>query len=84
MVQFAEAQSHINIQLGFAGLLSEDGQILNVSSVYVGNKRSQVSEGYCKFFFKKKTMSSIACGAPIDEGDRRTVPVVTFKANSGQ
>jgi hypothetical protein len=26
----------------------------------------------------------IACGAPVDEGNRRTVPVVEFKASPGQ
>ena len=84
MVQFAESQSHNNIQLGFAGIMSEDGQMLSVSNVYLGNKQVQVSEGYCKFFFKNKHMSGIACGAPVDEGDRRTVPVVEFNASPGQ
>jgi hypothetical protein len=84
MVQFSESQSHNNILLGFAGIMSEDGQILYVSRVYLGNKQIQVPEGYCKFFFKNKHMSGIACGAPVDEGDRRTVPVVEFHASPGQ
>jgi len=84
MVQFAESKSHNNIQVGFAGIMSEDGQILNVNSVYLGSKQVQVSEGYCKFFFKNKHMSGIGCGAPVDEGDRRTVLVIEFNASPGQ
>ena len=84
MVQFLESQSHSNMLLGFSGIMQDDGQILNVNRVYLGNKKVEVSEGHCKFFFKKKHMSGIACGAPVDEGDRRTVPVVEFNAAPGQ
>jgi len=84
MVQFAESKSHNNMQLGFSGIMSEDGQVLNVNKVYLGSKQIKVSEGYCKFFFKDKNMSGIACGAPIDEGSRRTVPVVVFNASPSE
>ena len=84
MVQFAESKSHNNTQLGFAGFMNEDGQIMDVNTVYLGDKQVQVSAGNCKFFFKNKHMDSIGCAAPIDEGSRRTVPVVGFTASPKQ
>ena len=84
MVQFSEFKAHNNAQLGFAGFMKEDGQIMDVSNVYLDNRQIQVAEGYCKFFFKNKQMDSIACGSAIDEGGRRTVPVIVFTASPGQ
>lgn len=86
MIQFADSKSHHARQIGYAGVM-EDEQILNVHGVYLEPGRSTpVVEGYCKLFFEakgfEKTISSIACGAKIDEADRRTVPVITFKADS--
>ena len=84
MVQFAESKSHNNNQLGFSGLMEADGQIMDVKTVYLGERRVRVSEGNCKFFFKNKELNGIACGAPVDEEGRRTVPVVNFAASPGQ
>ncbi len=84
MIQFTESKSHTNTILGYAGYMDTDGQILNVNKVYIGNTAYPVEEGFCKLFFKKKHIDSMSCGAPVDEGDRRTVPVVVFQAKPGQ
>lgn len=81
MIQFAESKSTHARQIGYAGMM-DDVQIVNVGKVYLeSGKPSTVVEGYCKFFFKEKNISGIACGAKIDEAGRRTVPVVSFKAD---
>lgn len=81
MVQFADSKSNHARQIGYAGTM-DDAEILVVSSVYLETGRATpVVEGYCKFFFKAKDISGISCGAKIDEGDRRTVPVVSFDAD---
>jgi hypothetical protein len=82
MVLFADSKSNHARQIGYAGMM-EDEEIMNVRSVYLeSGKATPVAEGYCKFFFKEtsmeKNVSSIACGAKIDEADRRTVPIVVF------
>jgi hypothetical protein len=80
LIQFADSKSNHARQLGFGGLM-EDAAILTVRNVYLeAGRPSDATEGYCKLFFDKKAVSGIACGAKIDEGDRRTVPIVTFKA----
>lgn len=84
MVTFVESKSHTNKQLGFSGLMDSDGQILNVENVYIGQDNHPVDQGHCKFFFKKRKLDGIACGAPIDQGERRTVPVVIFNAAKNQ
>lgn len=80
MVTFVESKSHTRPHVGFAGIMDDDGQIMDVHNVYIGTENYPVNEGHCKFFFKKKKMDGIACGAPIDQEDRRTVPVVVFDA----
>ena len=84
MVLFSESKSVNNMHIGFAGFMEEDGQIMNVSRVYLGKKKIEVTEGHCKFFFKNRHMHSVSCGAPVDENGRRTVPIVSFTANPGQ
>jgi hypothetical protein len=86
MIQFADSKSNHARQIGYAGMM-ENEQILNVHDVYLESGRpTPIVEGFCKLFFEakgmEKTISSIACGAKIDEADRRTVPVITFKADS--
>lgn len=81
MVQFSEKQSHHGAILGFAGTMDADGQVLEVDRVYLEpGKATPATDGACKFFFERKEMTSIVCGAKIDEGNRRTVPVVAFDA----
>jgi hypothetical protein len=88
MIQFAESKSHyvnINTQIGFAGLMEGDGQIMDVQNVYLeSGKLISVTESNCKFFFKNKHMSGIFCGVKIDDGGRRTVASIVFKTNPGQ
>ena len=85
MIQFAQKESHHGQILGFAGNMESGGQILDVDHVYFApGQATPVTEGFCKFFFTGKHMSAISCGAKVDEGQRRTVPVITFQALPGQ
>jgi len=85
LIQFVDSQSNHARQLGFGGLM-EDAAIMSVHNVYIEIGRASVaSDGACKLFFEKQAISGIACGAQIDEGDRRTVPIVSFVvAKSGK
>ena len=52
MVQFVESKSVNNMQLGFSGLMEDDGRTLNVTSVYLGNKKIQgndITKCLCTF-----------------------------------
>ena len=81
MVQFANSQAHHSPIVGYAGVM-EDAQILDVERVYLEpGHASPVDEGNCKFAWKAGRIDYIACGAPVYEGSRRTVPVVVFIAS---
>lgn len=85
MVQFAESKSQYSQPLGFAGLMEEGGQILDVSKVYLHpGEASPVVSGACKFFFNGKHMQSIVCGSRVEADNRAIAPVVVFTAASGQ
>jgi hypothetical protein len=78
MIQFADSQSNHARGLAFAGFL-RDTKLLDVHNVYLETGRASVAaDGGCQMFFEKQEISAIVCGAKIDEGERRTVPVVTF------
>jgi hypothetical protein len=81
MVQFVETKSTHDPQIGYAGQM-DDENILNVFNVYLeaGRPPSKASDGACKFFYNGDALSSMACGAKIDEAGRRTVPIVVFNA----
>jgi len=84
MIQFADSKSNHARQIGYAGMM-EDEEIMNVRSVYLeSGQPTPVADGNCKFFFSKKNISGIACGAKIDEAGRRTVPIVSFDADPTQ
>jgi hypothetical protein len=71
--------------MGFAGYMDSDGQIMAVDHVYLEEgKPTRVTEGVCKFFFSKPHLKAIMCGAKIDEGTQRTVPIVVFEASPRQ
>jgi hypothetical protein len=85
MIQFSQKESHHGAILGFAGKMESDGHMMDVERVYLEpSVATPVEEGRCKIFFKGKNMSGIFCGAKIDEGSRRTVPIVAFNAAPGQ
>ena len=85
LIQFANTAALHSLPIGFAGLMQENGEILDVQNVYLeGGKPTHVTEGVCKFFFKNKHMSAILCAAKIDEDGRRTVPNILFEASPGQ
>ena len=84
MVQFAQRESHHDPILGFAGRLDSAGVTLSVDRAYLRNGQSTaVNEGACKFFFKGKNLSGMACGAIVDETGRRTTAIVGFEAGPG-
>lgn len=83
MLNFSESKSQTSSAIGYAGFMEPDGLTMNVDRVYLAGKQFQVTEGACRFFyFPNKQVKDIVCGAPIDQGDRRTVPVVSFSASS--
>jgi hypothetical protein len=78
MIQFVDSQSSHARALAFAGFL-RDAKLMDVRNVYLETGRaSAVADGNCQIFFDKQAISGIACGAKIDEGERRTVPIVAF------
>jgi len=85
MIQFAQKEAHHRSILGFSGRLEPDGIMMQIEHVYLEQgKATTASDGACKFFFKDKHISSIFCGAKIDETGRRTSAIVVFDAVSGQ
>jgi hypothetical protein len=85
MIQFAQKESHHGPILGFAGKVEDDGIMMSVDHAYLtAGTPTTVSEGMCKFFFKNRHMSGIACGIKVDETGRRTTAIVTFNAAPGQ
>jgi|GEM_PF-1234637 len=80
LIQFVDSTSNHSRIIGYGGLM-EDDVILTVRNVYLEIGRSSAaSDGACKFFYADGRLSGLACGAQIDEGDRRTVPIVAFEA----
>lgn len=85
MIQFSERRSNRQDPIAFAGGLDEP-KILTVERVYLTPGRQSIpTDGYCKLFYRSGTrargisdVESIVCGAQIDEGTRRTVPVIQF------
>jgi hypothetical protein len=81
LVQFAEKASYNNPLLGFGGV--QDGLIINVQHLYIQNSEPlSVTESGCKFFFQANRLTSVFCGAHVDQGARRTTAVVVFKPRS--
>jgi hypothetical protein len=75
---FVEKQSETNPQLGYAGHFTERDMV-RVERVYLRSGVAQtVDDGACKIFRKGGQISGISCGAKLDQGDRRTVPIVGF------
>lgn len=84
LIQFVDSQSNHSRILGFGGLM-EDETILSVRNVYLEIGRASLpSDGACRFFYEDAALSQIVCGAKIDEGDRRTEPIVTFETAAPQ
>lgn len=87
MINFLEKQANHAPTLGFAGQVENDGIMMPVDHVYLEpEKATPVSEGVCKFFFEDQDrhMKGIVCVIKADEGGRRTVAAVEFRAEPGQ
>lgn len=85
LVQFTEKEAHHGQIIGYAGMMVPGQNILIVDHVYLTqNEQTPVTEGYCKFFYTATRLSGVACGAKVDEGSRRTVPLISFKVAPGQ
>lgn len=79
LLTFSEKRSHTRPQIGFAGYMPEPDMI-QVQRVYLqSGVATPVDDGACKFFRKQGRIDSLFCGAKIDQGDRRTVPIVAFQ-----
>lgn len=82
IIQFTQKKSHHSPILGFAGKIENDGIMMPVDRVYLAaGQPTTVSDGWCKFFFKSRQVSGIACGMKVDETGRRTTAIVEFDAN---
>lgn len=89
-VQFFDSKSRRR-ELGFAGVMEDDGQIMDVVLIYLQPLNSTpATEGACQFVFEKPSMletlhlKSLFCGAKIDKAGRRSVQIIAFEANPGQ
>lgn len=81
MITFLDKKSQNGNSLAFAGRVEQDGIIMNIDKAYFKpGKATEISEGWCKFFFKGQNMSSIVCGAKVDENGYRTTAIITFDA----
>ena len=79
LLTFSEKRSHTRPQIGFSGYMPEPDMI-QVQRVYLqSGVATLVDDGACKLFRKQGRIDSLVCGAKIDQGDRRTVPVVAFQ-----
>lgn len=79
LLTFAELQSHTRPQIAFAGMMT-DRQMVDVQRVYLSTgKATPMDDGACKFFYKGPRISGVFCGGKIDQGERRTVPLVAFE-----
>ena len=86
MFQFADKRSRHQRPIGFAGTMSEPN-MLTIERVYIEPRIALVpNEGYCRLFFpdgaaqgRLSKISSVVCGAQIDQQDRRIVPVIAFE-----
>lgn len=79
LLTFSEKRSHTRPQIGFAGYMPEPDMI-QVQRVYLQSGVAiAADDGACKLFRKQGRIDSLVCGAKIDQGDRRTVPVVAFQ-----
>lgn len=88
MFQFADKRSNHQRPIGFAGVMNENN-MLTVERVYIEpGVAIAPNEGYCRLFFPDgasqgglSKISSVVCGAQIDEQDRRIVPVIAFEVH---
>jgi hypothetical protein len=85
LINFLERRSNHTTPLGFAGRVDSSGQLMEVEHVYLqSGYQTTVSEGFCKFFFRRRHMTDIVCGMKVDEVGRRTAAIVSFEAAPGQ
>lgn len=86
MFQFADKRSNHQRPIGFAGAMGEPN-MLTVERVYIEPGVALApNDGYCRLFFpdgatqgRLSKISSVVCGAQIDEQGRRIVPVIAFE-----
>lgn len=79
LLTFSESKSHTRPQIGYAGLMVDD-EMIQVQRIYLQSGVAiPADDGACKIFRKGGRISGIACGAKVDQGGRRTVPIVAFE-----
>ena len=85
MISFLEKRDHKASNIGFGGMLALDGITMDVQRLYRGNNKGvPVTDGACKLFYKGRTLSSIFCGAVVDEEERRSTAVIGFDVRLGR
>jgi hypothetical protein len=85
LIQFAQKGSDQQRIVGYAGMMENDGQTLDVDHIYLEpGKPLTATDSACKLFFTQPRLTDIVCGGQIVEGARRTVATVIFKAAPGQ
>jgi len=84
LVTFTEKQSETSQSIGFAGHFG-DKDMIQVERIYLGGGDPiPADDGACKIFRTNGRITGLFCGAKIDKGKRRTVPLVSFKVNATQ
>lgn len=78
LISFSLKGSHHSPNISFAGVPNNDGAV-DVDRVYFSSKDpTAASEGLCKIFRENDKITGIGCGAKVDEGHMRTVPIIAF------
>lgn len=81
-LQFAETRGVAPLLLGFSGVFTEEGTVIEIDTVYIGERRYTPNDAYCLVTYVGAQLADIVCGAQIDMGGRRIVPVVGFEVSA--
>ena len=82
VIQFVGTRRNHGQIIGFAGIIGSDG-LMNVSRLYLEIGRPiPVSDGVCRIFRQRQTITSIMCGNRVETGPRSIVPTVVFTARN--
>jgi hypothetical protein len=79
MVQFVQKNAENAQVLGFSGSVGTGGTLIDVNRVYLPTGQiTPPDKGICRFIFSHHSLAGIVCGASIDNGNQRIVPIVAF------
>jgi len=84
-VNFALKGSRLSSVLGFAGRLGDDGNTMQIGTVYlVPGQATKVKGGSCKFFYSYLQLSGIVCGMNLKEPGQHPRALVSFGVTPSQ